>query len=109
MEDTTRLVVKTELPIVPSDVQYVVVTYCWVSSATSADVIVVAEKRVERSMVLLPTMTRLLDLPDSVRTIADGVAAEAGAAVLVTMLEVIVLPDLSVVVIGIVVLIVVDD
>jgi len=92
---------------VPSDVQNVVVTYCCVSSATNADVIVVAEESVERSMVLLPTTTRLLELPDSVLAMPEDVVR--GTAVLVTKLEVMVLPEASVVVIGMVVRILVDD
>lgn len=67
---------------------------------------VVAEDRVERLMVLLPTMTKLLELPDSVRTMPDDVVR--GTAVLVTKLEVIVLPEASVVVMGMVVRILVD-
>jgi hypothetical protein len=84
----------------------VVVTYCWVSSAMRADVIVVAEERVERLMVLPPTITMSLELPDCVCTMADDV--ERGAAVLVTRLDVMVFPEASVVVTGIVVLTVVD-
>ena len=69
------------------------------ASAIRALVIVVAEERVERSMVLLPMTTRLLDLPDSVRTGAEEDARdEAGTTVLVATCDVIVLPELSVVV-----------
>lgn len=68
--------------------------------------IVVAEERVERLMVLPPTMTMLLELPDCVCTMADEV--DRGAAVLVMRLDVMVLPAASMVVTGIVVLTVVD-
>lgn len=44
---------------------------CSVSSAIRAEVITVAEERVERLMVEEPNTTRLLALPVSVRTIPD--------------------------------------
>lgn len=62
---------------------------------------IVRLERVERLMVLLPITTRLLDLPVSVRTGAEDEAFdEPGTTVSVATCEVMVLPDLSVVVTG---------
>jgi len=74
-----RSVVITELVGVPFSVQYEVYVDGSVSSATKADVMVMADDRVERSIVDEPITTMLLDLPVSVFTMPDVV--EAGARV----------------------------
>jgi len=80
-----------------------------VSSARRAEVMVVAEERVERLMVLEPITTRLLAVPVRVRTTPPGFEADclgeedAGRRVEVAMLEVIVEPAELVVVTAMVV------
>ena len=100
----TRAVVYTLLYTDPSLVQYEVVVYGCVSSASSADVMVVASDSVERLIVLEPNTTRLLRLPVSVRTTPLDVArVDTAANVDVRMLEVTVEPAALVVVTAMVV------
>jgi hypothetical protein len=72
-----------------------------VSSATNAEVMTVAEERVDLLMVEEPTTTRLLDFPVSVVAMPEDVPT--GASVDVATLEVIVEPAELVVVMGTVV------
>jgi len=83
-------VVTKELYTWPLDVQKEVYVDRAVSSATRADVIVVALESVERLIVDEPTTTRLLALPVSVLTTSLEVVA--AARVEVAMLDVTVEP-----------------